>query len=55
MYGRRGISSTAVPLTLLPIASTLDTAVAAAAFGGTRSIRVYLVITISVRIDIVCK
>ena len=55
MYGRRGISSTAVPLTLLPIASTLDAAVTATASAGAGSIRVYLAITISMRINIVYK
>ena len=55
IYGRRSTCFTAAPLTLLPIASMLDAAVAAAASGGTGSIKVYLAIAISIRIDIVYK
>jgi hypothetical protein len=54
-HGRRGTRSTAAPLILLPIASTLGAAIAAAASASAGSIRVYLVITISIRIDIVYK
>jgi hypothetical protein len=54
-YGRRGTRSTAAPLTLLPITSTLGAAIATTASASTRSIRVYLVITISTRINIVYK
>ena len=55
MYGRRGTYFTATPPTLLPIASTLGVAIAAAASAGTRSVGVYLAITISMRINIVYK
>ena len=51
-HGRRGTRSTAALLTLSPIASTLVTA---AAFASTRSVRVYLAITISTHINIVCE
>ena len=50
--GRRGTRSAAAPLTLSPIASTLG---AAAASTGTRSIRVYLAIAVSIRVNIVYK
>jgi hypothetical protein len=55
MYGRRGTRSTAASLTLSLIASTPGTAVAATAFASTGSVRVYLVITVSIRINIVYK
>ena len=54
-YGRRGTRSTAAPLTLSPIASTLGTTIAATASTSTRSIRVYLAIAVSTRINIVYK
>ena len=54
-YGRRGTRSTAAPLTLLLITSTLGAAIAAAASASTGSVRVYLVIAISTRINIVYK
>ena len=55
MHGRRGTRSTTAPLTLSLIASTLGTTVAAAASTSTRSVRVYLVIAVSTRINIVYK
>ena len=55
MYGCRGTHSTATPPTLLPIASTPDTAVITAASASAGSIRVYLAITISIHINIVYK
>ena len=55
MRGRRGTRSTAAPLTLLPITSTPGASITTAASTSTRSIRVYLVITISIRINIVYK
>jgi hypothetical protein len=54
-HGRRGTRSTAAPLTLLPIASTLNTTIAATTSASTGSVRVYLVIAISARINIVCE
>ena len=53
MHSRRGTRSTAAPLTLSLIASTLGAAIAATASASTGSFRVYLVITISARINIV--
>jgi len=53
--GRRGTRSTAAPLTLLLIASTLGAAIATTASASMESIRVYLAIAISARIDIVYK
>ena len=55
IYSYRGTYFTATPLTLLPIASTLSTTITAAASASTKSIRVYLAITISMHIDIVYK
>jgi len=55
MHGRRGTRSTAAPLTLLPITSTPGTTIAATASASTGSIRVYLAIAISARINIVYK
>ena len=55
MHGRRGTRSTTAPLILLPITSTLGTTITTTASAGARSIRVYLVITISIRINIVYK
>jgi len=55
MHGYRGTRSTAAPLTLSLIASTLGAAVTTAASASIGSIRVYLAITISVRINIVYK
>jgi len=55
MHGRKGTYSTAAPLTLLAIASTPGAAVAATAFASARFIRVYLVITVSTRVNIVYK
>ena len=54
MRGRRGTRSTATPLTLLPIAS-IPGATITAASASTESVRVYLVIAISVYINIVYK
>ena len=53
--GRRDTHSTAAPLTLLLITSTLDTTTTATASASTESIRVYLAIAISTRINIVYK
>jgi len=55
MYSYKGTYSTATPLTLLLIASTLGAAVTAAASTSTGSIRVYLAIAVSARINIVYK
>ena len=55
MRGRRGTRSAAAPLTLLPIASTLGTAIAATTSASIESVRVYLAIAVSVRVNIVCK
>jgi hypothetical protein len=54
-YSYRGTRSTITSLTLSLIASTLGATITTTAFTGTRSIRVYLVITISMRINIVYK
>ena len=51
MYSYKGTYSTATPLTLLLIASTLGAAVTAAASTSTGSIRVYLAIAVSARIN----
>jgi len=53
--GYRGTCSAATSLTLLLIASTLGAAITATAFASMESIRVYLVIAVSVYINIVCK
>ena len=53
--GRKGTRSTTAPLTLLPIASTPGTTITATAFASIESVRVYLAITISARINIVYK
>jgi len=53
--GRRGTCSAATPLTLLLIAGTLGTIIAAAVSAGTGSVGVYLAIAVSVCIDIVYK
>jgi hypothetical protein len=55
MYGYRGTRSTAAPLTLLPIASILGAAITTTASASTGSVRVYLAIAVSARINIVCK
>jgi len=55
MRGRRGTYFAAAPLTLLLIASTLGIAITATTFASTESIRVYLVITVSVYVNIVYK
>jgi len=55
MRGRKGTYSAATSLTLLLIASTLGAAITITASASTGSIRVYLAITISARINIVCK
>jgi hypothetical protein len=55
MHGHRGTRSTAAPLTLSPIASTPGAAIAATASTSTGSVRVYLAIAISIRINIVYK
>ena len=55
MHGRRGTCSTTAPLILSPIASTLGATITTTTSAGTGSIRVYLVITISTRINIVRK
>ena len=54
-HGRRGTRSTAAPLTLSPIASTSGAAIAATTSASAGSIRVYLAIAISTRINIVRK
>jgi hypothetical protein len=54
-HSRRGTCSTAAPLTLSPIASTPDTAVATTTSASTGSVRVYSAITIFARINIVRK
>jgi len=51
---RRGTHSTAAPI-FLPIASTPGTTITATAFASIESVRVYLAITISARINIVYK
>ena len=55
MRGYRGTCSATAPLTLLLITSMLGAAITTAAFVSTESVRVYLVITVSVRINIVYK
>ena len=55
IHGRRGTRSTAAPLTLSPIASTLGAAVTTTASASTGSVRVYLAIAVSIRINIVYK
>jgi len=55
MRGHRGTRSTATPLTLLPIASTPGATITATTSASTESVRVYLVIAISTRINIVYK
>jgi len=55
IYSRRGTRSTTAPLTLSLIASTLGAAITATTSAGAGSVRVYLVITISAYINIVCK
>jgi len=51
----RDTCSAASPLTLLLIASTLGAAITTTASTSTESIRVYLAITVSMRINIVYK
>jgi len=53
--GYRGTYSTATPLTLLLITSTLGATIAATASASMESIRVYLAIAVSIYIDIVYK
>jgi len=53
--GYRGTCFTAIPSTLLLIASTLGAAIATTASASTESIRVYLVIAVSVCVNIVYK
>jgi len=55
MRGHRGTHFAAAPLTLLPIASTPGTTVATTASASMESIRVYLAIAISTRVNIVYK
>jgi len=55
MHSYRGTYSAATPLTLLPIASTLGTTITATASTSMESIRVYLAIAVSARINIVYK
>jgi len=55
MRGRKGTRFAATPLTLLLIASTLGAAITTTAFASTESIRVYLVIAVSIRVNIVYK
>jgi hypothetical protein len=55
MLGCRGTHSSTTPLSLFLIASTLGTTIAATTSISIESIRVYLVITISVYINIVYK
>ena len=54
-HGHRGTRSTAAPLTLSLITSILGTTITATASTSTRSVRVYLAIAISTRINIVYK
>jgi len=53
--GHRGTRSAAAPLTLLPITSTLGTAITTTTSASIKSIRVYLAITVSMRINMVYK
>jgi len=53
--GYRGTRSTAAPLTLLPITGTPGAAIATTTSTGTESVRVYLAIAVSARVNIVCK
>ena len=55
MRGYRGTHSAATPLTLLPIASTPDTAITTTTSASMKSVGVYLAITISTHINIVYK
>ena len=56
MRGRRGTCSAAAPLTLLLIASTLGTTIAATvASTNIRNVRVYLAIAIFIYINIAYK
>jgi hypothetical protein len=55
MYSRRGTRSTATPLTLLLIPSTPSAASSTITPTSTENVRVYLVITVSTRVNIVCK
>ena len=55
MYSRRGTCFTATPPTLSPIAGTPGTTIAVTASTSTGSIRVYLAMAISARINIVYK
>jgi len=55
MRSRRGTRSAAAPLILLPIAGTPDTTIATATSASIGSVRVYSVIVISTRINIVYK
>ena len=54
-HGRRGTRSTAAPLALSPITSTLGTTITATTSASAGSVWVYLVIAISTRINIVYK
>jgi len=54
-HSRRVTRSTAAPLTLLPITSTLGAAITVTTFASTESVRVYLAITVSIYINIVYK
>ena len=55
IHSRRGTRSTAAPLTLSPIASTLGATIATTTSASAGSVRVYSAITISTRINIVYK
>ena len=54
MRNRGGTRSAVTPLTLLPITSILSSATATTA-AGTEYVRIYLAITISIRVNIVRK
>ena len=55
MCGHRGTRSAAAPPTPSPIAGTPGAAIAATASAGTESVGVYSAITISTRVNIICK
>jgi hypothetical protein len=55
MHSYRGTRSTAAPLTLLLIPSTPSTASSTITPTSTENVRVYLVIAVSIRVNIVYK
>ena len=54
-HSHRGTRSTTAPLTISPITSTPGATITATTSASARSIRVYLAIAVSVRINIVYK